>query len=53
LWLVAEAGHTYELKQQVGRDGARFWFVDAQTGAVVGGVAGGADDPVDPSPPGG
>ncbi len=45
LWLRAEPGRTYRIEREVHDRQFRVWLVDENTGAIVGGLEGGADEP--------
>lgn len=45
LWLVAEAGKRYRVEKASSGYGFRAWFVDDETGELVGGSVGSDDEP--------
>ncbi|MDR7098881.1 hypothetical protein J2X04_001228 [Lysobacter niabensis] len=54
LWFVAEPGKTYASRGEMRSTGFgtgtyRIWIEDVQTGAPVGGLVGGVDEPADPA----
>ena len=45
LWIDAEAGRTYHVNWDLQAHGMRFWVVDGETRAVVGGIVGSEPHP--------
>lgn len=45
LWMIAEPGHEYLLRSEIGGGKYRFWFEDCKDGRTTGGLVGSDDEP--------